>query len=24
LDNQSEQAEKKIKAWCQQVKKEFA
>ena len=24
LDNQSEQAEKKIKAWCQQLKKEFA
>ena len=24
LDNQSEQAEKKIKEWCEQVKKEFA
>lgn len=23
LDNQSEQAEKKIKSWCEQVKKEF-
>ena len=24
LDNQSEQAKKKIKEWCEQVKKEFA